>query len=123
MYSCREKLIWFDQDILNAYFYDRPDQLLILSCRWNYLVDHCLRASYCLDAEKKGIGILHGSRETFLKIRGFPPFQAVYQILDNYEPASDIETNIVAKIQSAMKGYPEFHCVKVLNSSAINFRN
>ena len=48
-----------DQDILNAYFAQNPQQLHRLPCKWNYMVHtHC-------DVEWGSIGVVHGNTKLF----------------------------------------------------------
>jgi UDP-xylose:glucoside alpha-1,3-xylosyltransferase len=55
-------LQYYDQDLLNIYFHFHPDELLVLSCDWNFRTDHCFFANqHCSTT----ISILHGSRGTF----------------------------------------------------------
>jgi UDP-xylose:glucoside alpha-1,3-xylosyltransferase len=57
-------LQYYDQDLMNIYFHHHPDELLVLSCDWNYRTDHCFWVNqHCTTAA--GIRILHGSRGTF----------------------------------------------------------
>jgi hypothetical protein len=39
----RDNIPWGDQDILNVYFHDFPDEYHSgLTCAWNYRPDHCM---------------------------------------------------------------------------------
>jgi Glycosyl transferase family 8 len=60
-YHSRYHLQFFDQDLLNIYFYAFPSQLRILPCAWNYRSDMCYNEIYYRDHPL----ILHGSRGVF----------------------------------------------------------
>ena len=54
-------LQYYDQDLLNIYFHFHPDELLVLSCDWNFRTDHC----FFTNQHCSTISIMHGSRGTF----------------------------------------------------------
>jgi UDP-xylose:glucoside alpha-1,3-xylosyltransferase len=57
-------LQYYDQDLMNIYFHHHPDELLVLSCDWNFRTDHCFFVKQHCSTDA-GIRILHGSRGTF----------------------------------------------------------
>jgi UDP-xylose:glucoside alpha-1,3-xylosyltransferase len=60
-------LQYYDQDLMNIYFYHHPEKLKVLSCDWNFRSDHCFFATQHCSSSTAGTGIriLHGSRGSF----------------------------------------------------------
>jgi UDP-xylose:glucoside alpha-1,3-xylosyltransferase len=96
-------LPWFDQDVLNVYFHDHPDQFLELPCRFNYLTDHCSTEGkqFCESAEKDGVAILHGSRGVFHKHTQLT-FKAVYESIRDYKVTTANTHNLEKLLISLM---------------------
>uniref|UniRef100_A0A7S0N7C0 Hexosyltransferase n=1 Tax=Pyramimonas obovata TaxID=1411642 RepID=A0A7S0N7C0_9CHLO len=66
-----DRLVFYDQDLLNVYFHQHPEELHLLdSCRWNFRPDHCYFISHCPDHPDRKISLLHGNRGVFHKPEG-----------------------------------------------------
>ena len=78
-------IIFFDQDIVNIYFFFHPQALVYVPCSFNYRTDHCERGSICVDAVRDGVGVLHGNRNVFLNSN-----QPVFRSLHSFFLKEDI---------------------------------
>ncbi|CAG0898538.1 unnamed protein product [Darwinula stevensoni] len=75
----------FDQDVINIYGHRHPEAINIVTCRWNYRVNHCLvKDNRCPSAEQKGIGILHGVVDAF-KTSKIPEFSAAFKVIQEWD--------------------------------------
>lgn len=99
------KTTWVDQDLQNILFHDAPEQLLLLSCDWNYRPDHCRSMSTCRFAELGGIGVLHGTRRAFHDGKE-PAFQAVYSVFEHDDLAPEPAPRLAAGVQAALAAAP-----------------
>lgn len=93
------KITWGDQDIINIIFYYHPEKLYVYSCRYNYRPDHCMYMSVCLEAEKDGALVLHGSRGTFHSEKQ-PPFKAIYSAMQEYQIPADPYENLLLPMKN-----------------------
>lgn len=100
-----EKTVWVDQDLQNILFHDAPEQLLFLSCDWNYRPDHCRYMSTCRSAELGGIGVLHGARRAFQDGKE-PTFQAVYRVFEQDDLGPEPAPRLAAGVQAALAAAP-----------------
>ncbi len=95
-----DKITFFDQDLINLYFYDHPERYLLLPCRFNYLTFHCLAGNkMCESAEKESIIVLHGLNKVFRENSTLPTFQWVYQAFKNYELGTDLDKNLLETLK------------------------
>lgn len=77
----KSQLAWGDQDILNIYFHQFPEELLLMGCDFNYRPDHCMYSSQC-DIES-GVKVLHGNRGYFHKEGGKQGiFREIYKAIE-----------------------------------------
>ncbi|KAH7940885.1 hypothetical protein HPB49_007406 [Dermacentor silvarum] len=51
-----------DQDLLNILFSQHRETLHRITCRWNYLFEHCNMIAVCSDGP---VAVLHGWRDAF----------------------------------------------------------
>ena len=59
----RNNLSWPDQDMMNIYFHDHPEQFYEIPCEYNYRTDFCSAGSFC--PAENGIKVIHGNRFVF----------------------------------------------------------
>jgi UDP-xylose:glucoside alpha-1,3-xylosyltransferase len=103
-------LPWFDQDVINVYFYQYPEKYLMLPCKWNFLTAHCNYSSFCESAENDGIALLHGSKSSF-HIHSELAFRAIYLSFKNYKFFSDLKKYLIDYIEEYLS-YIESNCAK-----------
>lgn len=103
-------LPWFDQDVINVYFYQYPEKYLMLPCKWNFLTAHCNNKSFCDSAEKDGIALLHGSKGCFHNDYELA-FRAIYLSFKTYSFGSDLRKNLIEYIEEYLS-YIESNCSK-----------
>ncbi|CAG2169952.1 unnamed protein product, partial [Oppiella nova] len=97
-YGARIK--WVVNDIMSIYLHRHPHRYLNLSCRWNYLTDHCDAGQvFCESAHTSGVALLHGSRGTFMAGTRAPAFRAVYLAFLYYEFNTDLQLNLVLPLK------------------------
>lgn len=61
----KNNLQWCDQDLINIYFHNNPDQLHEIPCEFNYRTDFCKSANKSLCEAPEGIKLVHGNRMSF----------------------------------------------------------
>jgi UDP-xylose:glucoside alpha-1,3-xylosyltransferase len=81
----RPKITYYDQDIMNIYFHDNPDQLFELPCEYNFRTDFCLTKLAC--PAKDGLKLIHGNRFCF-RNKGLT-FGQLAAAIENIQPVSD----------------------------------
>ncbi len=81
-------LPWGDQDLINIYFEERPEQLKVFSCEYDYRTDHCQYGNVCRPAELRGVSVLHGNRQSFHTGKQ-PLFQAIYDAFAAFDLEQD----------------------------------
>jgi UDP-xylose:glucoside alpha-1,3-xylosyltransferase len=82
----KKDLRYFDQDIMNIYFHDNPEQLFDIPCEYNYRTDFCEPKSTC--AAEDGIKLIHGNRKKFkLEYRNLI-FSQIFGALEKLQPVS-----------------------------------
>lgn len=91
---------WGDQDLINIYFHDSPEELSVFPCDFNYRPDHCQYGSECRSAELSGASILHGNRGAFHTGKT-PAYKAVYDAYGAFDPARD-PAELPGAIRSAL---------------------
>lgn len=64
-----------DQDIMNAYFSEHPDEVLVLPCKWNQRTDSSCSHQGRFAAD----GIYHGNRQVFTRVNSTIPPDSTYQ--------------------------------------------
>ena len=97
-----DSIKWFVNDFLTIYLGLNPDRYLNVSCRWNYVTDHCSTGQLCRSADKLGVALLHGSRQTFLIEDIEPAFHIVYSVFRNYKLNSDLTENLINPLKSEL---------------------
>lgn len=116
----KEKLAYGDQDVLNIYFHDHPDQLYILTCNWNYRPEFCMMGednNLCEEARSHGVSLLHGNRQVFQKDKVQPEFKAVYDAYQKYSFEEDIQAKIVNTTRAVFhKKYKHTPCGQMIDS-------
>ncbi|KAK7098518.1 glucoside xylosyltransferase 1-like [Littorina saxatilis] len=108
----RLKITWGDQDLINIYFHDYPDELYQYSCEWNYRPDHCMYMSVCKPAEEKGAYVLHGCRRVMHNDKQ-PAFKAVYKAFKDYRFGEDLELVLLRKMKINLEEVKTTQCGKV----------
>ena len=105
-----ESIRWIVNDYLSIYLSRYPDRYMNVSCRWNYLNDHCRDGQFCLDAETLGVALLHGSRDTFLIQDKEPVFHIVYSVFRNYSLNSDLTENLINPLKNELINANNLKC-------------
>ncbi len=95
---------WGDQDLINIYFHDAPEELLVFPCDFNYRPDHCQYGTDCRPAEISGPSILHGNRQAFHTGK-IPIYKAIYDAFAALDPASPRE-ELLGPIEAALAASP-----------------
>lgn len=93
-------LPWGDQDLINIYFEELPEQLRVFSCEYDYRTDHCQYGNVCRPAELRGVSILHGNRQSFHTGKQ-PLFQAIYDAFAAFDLAQDPQA-LIGPIEAAL---------------------
>ncbi|CAG2107088.1 unnamed protein product [Medioppia subpectinata] len=94
------RINWFVNDFMSIYLHQFPDRYLNVSCRWNFLTDHCDEGlALCPAAHRLGVGLLHGSRHTFMSWSRAPAFRAVYLAFLDYQFNTDLRLNLVLPLK------------------------
>lgn len=91
---------WGDQDLINIYFHDSPEELLVFPCDFNYRPDHCRYGSDCRPAEVSGPSILHGNRQAFHTGK-IPLYKAIYDAFDAFD-LSEPREKLLGPIEAAL---------------------
>ena len=103
----KTQILYFDQDIVNIYFFFHPEALITPPCSFNYRTDHCQRRT-CSDVIKNGVGILHGNRNVFR--RGDEPvFKSLHSIFLN-EKITQNRTDLLKKMQGVVSSLQNSSC-------------
>ncbi|CAD5115965.1 DgyrCDS4895 [Dimorphilus gyrociliatus] len=99
------KITWGDQDLINIYFSEHPEQLYIYTCEWNYRTDHCMYMSICKEAERYGIKMLHGCRKAFTS-DSQPEFRVIYEEYKKFDMDND---NVLSILPNVREGIEKVH--------------
>jgi UDP-xylose:glucoside alpha-1,3-xylosyltransferase len=104
---------WGDQDLINIYFHDSPEELSVFACDFNYRPDHCQYGSDCHPAEVSGASVLHGNRGSFHTGK-VPAYKAVYDTYGAFDLERD-PAELPGAIRSALAALSgdEHGCSKV----------
>ena len=101
---------YFDQDIINIFFFFHSYAFMPLSCGFNYRTDHCKRKQHCVDAIKNGVSVLHGNRKLFRKGND-SVFKRLHAIFLN-EDITQNKAVLLQKMQRAVSSLPTSSCTK-----------
>ena len=74
-----------DQDLMNIYFFEKPEQLLLLSCDWNFRLemDSCKDTLHtCETARTTGIGFIHATYPKMFTTGDYQPLYRCMRAID-----------------------------------------
>ncbi|XP_067655590.1 glucoside xylosyltransferase 1-like [Haliotis asinina] len=103
------KITFGDQDLINIYFHDFPEQLYVFGCDWNYRPDHCMYMSVCRPAETNGAYILHGNRRAFMNEKQ-PAFKATYDAFKEHRLGDDIQYKLLVQVERNLEAAAKSNC-------------
>ncbi|CRL07554.1 CLUMA_CG020519, isoform A [Clunio marinus] len=106
----RLNLVFGDQDLINIYFSQHPEQLFILPCAFNYRPDHCMYVSMC--PVEDGIKLLHGNRGYFHKTENQPIFNQLYESIQKHQFHSN-PCRIIKEVEYQIQGTNSSKCSKL----------
>ncbi|KAG5666339.1 hypothetical protein PVAND_014374 [Polypedilum vanderplanki] len=110
----KNQLVWGDQDILNIYFHNNPNEVHLMKCEYNYRPDHCMYTSNC-DLSEGSVKIVHGNRGYFHKEGKQRIFREIYMAIDEYKFNDDPCTNLIKVIEERVDEAEISNCNEMIN--------
>ncbi|OWA50346.1 putative Glucoside xylosyltransferase 2 [Hypsibius exemplaris] len=98
----QQKLNFHDQDLLNIYLYEHPENFYRLNCSWNYRMSHCINdTNNCHSAGTDGVRLLHGNRNAFTT-RTMAEFRFIGDSISQFTNVGKFTTSQLLNILSAV---------------------
>ncbi|XP_076354892.1 glucoside xylosyltransferase 2-like [Tachypleus tridentatus] len=127
----KNTLKYGDQDILNILLHNQTGLVKVLPCAWNFRTDFCDDANRCLDAEKHGVGGLHGNRKMFYRWKIEPLFFEIYESFRKFDLGTSFHEQVRAHLEKTLKEVAEerttrfgrFKCNKLYQIFLVGLRN
>ncbi|XP_022243539.1 glucoside xylosyltransferase 1-like [Limulus polyphemus] len=127
----KDILKYGDQDILNILLHNRPGLVKILPCEWNFRTDFCDDTNRCQDAEKHGVGGLHGNRKMFYRRKMEPLLVEIYESFRKLDLGTSFQEQARAHLEKTLKEiadqritrFGRFKCNKLYQIFLVGLRN
>ncbi|KAK4025322.1 hypothetical protein OUZ56_014397 [Daphnia magna] len=110
----KNRILWGDQDVINAIFHFHPEKLYVFPCHHNYVPGQCSITSLCQEAEQQGVYIIHGYADAFISDQ-LPALKAIYTSIQQHSFGDNLQMLFVNMKENLMKT-PTSSCRTVMSS-------